>query len=241
VTVLLAAALAAGGVALLLTPPPAPGPSARASRPGRAAGGGLGGPAASLASAVLAGGALSLLVGGATGLLVGAAGAVGAALLLRGLARRDSRASPVDEQQVALAADLVAAVVEAGLPVPAAVAAVAAHLRGPTAQVLSGAARLLSVGAAPESALAALLADPASARVGRALLAALDGGASPVPMLEAAAAAQRDRARSTLVARSRAIGSKAALPVGLCFLPAFVLVAIVPVVVGGLSSVLARR
>lgn len=240
-TAVLAAALAAGGVALLLTPPLAPALPVRVRRPGRASAGGLGGPPAAVAAAVIAGGALSLLVGGTTGLLVGAGAAVGVALVLRGLARRDRRASPLDEQQVALAADLVAAVVEAGLPVPAAVAAVAAHLRGPTAQVLTGAARLLAVGAPAESALAGLLADPASARVGRALLAALDGGASPVPLLEAAAAAQRERARSTLVTRSRAIGSKAALPVGLCFLPAFVLVAIVPVVVGGLSTVLSGR
>ena len=61
---------------------------------------------------------------------------------------------------------------------------------------------------------------------------------SPVDVLQAAAEAERGRRRSHRVSRARAAGSLAALPLGLFFLPAFVLVAVVPVVVGSLATVL---
>jgi Flp pilus assembly protein TadB len=241
VSALVASVLAALGVVLLL-PPASPAPARRAAaRPSRAATVGLGGSSGALVAGVLGGAGVAVVVGGGAGAALGLAVAVGAVAAVRWLARRDARPAPMDEADVALASDLLAAVVEAGLPVSAALAAVAAQLPGPVGDALARAARLLSVGAAPASALAGLLADAASARLGRALLAALDGGASPVPLLDAAASAQRDRARSARVQRARGIGSKAALPVGLCFLPAFVLVAIVPVVVGGASAVLTGR
>jgi Flp pilus assembly protein TadB len=142
------------------------------------------------------------------------------------------------EHDVALAADLVVAVVEAGVPLPAAVQAVAAQLPGSAGAGLGAAARLLTVGAAPSAALSSLLAEPAAAPVARAVRAALESGASPVPLLEAAAGSQRERARSARLRRARGLGSRAALPLSLCFLPAFVLVAVVPVVLGGLSTVL---
>ena len=59
---------------------------------------------------------------------------------------------------------------------------------------------------------------------------------SPVHVLQAAAEAERGRRRSHRVSRARAAGSLAALPLGLFFLPAFVLVAVVPVVVGSLAT-----
>jgi tight adherence protein B len=58
-------------------------------------------------------------------------------------------------------------------------------------------------------------------------------------VLAAAADSERVRVRSTRVSRARTAGSLAALPVGLAFLPAFVLVAVVPIVVGSLSAMLA--
>jgi len=144
----------------------------------------------------------------------------------------------LDEHDVALAADLLVAVVEAGVPLPAAVQAVAGLLPGPVGASLRAAARLLTVGAAPSAALSSLLDQPAAAPVARAVRAALESGASPVPLLEAAAGSQRERARSARLRRARGLGSRAALPLSLCFLPAFVLVAVVPVVLGGLGAVL---
>jgi hypothetical protein len=51
-------------------------------------------------------------------------------------------------------------------------------------------------------------------------------------MLQRVAEDARDAARWDAQARARALGARAAAPLGLCFLPAFVLVGIVPVVAG---------
>jgi pilus assembly protein TadC len=156
----------------------------------------------------------------------------------RGRRPRDDR---VDAAEAALAAVLVVAAVDAGVAVPTALQAVADQVGGPVGARLDAAVRLLRVGADAAAALAPLRAESAAAPMARGLQAALESGASPVPLLEAAAAAQRDRARSALVRRARGLGSRAALPLSLCFLPAFVLVGVVPLVLGGLGTVLGGR
>jgi Flp pilus assembly protein TadB len=144
-----------------------------------------------------------------------------------------------DGADVALAADLVAAGLSAGVPLMGAARATGVAVGGPVGALLSEAAQRHAVGADPEAALAGLLEHPGTARLGRALLRATESGMSPVHVLQAAAAAERGRRRTDRVSRARAAGSLAALPLGLFFLPAFVLVAVVPVVVGALSTVLA--
>jgi hypothetical protein len=86
------------------------------------------------------------------------------------------------------------------------------------------------VGADPQSAWAGLLDDPASRPIGRAMLRSAARGVSPVPVLQRVALDARDSARWAAEARARSVGAKAAAPLGLCFLPAFVLVGIVPLV-----------
>jgi hypothetical protein len=53
--------------------------------------------------------------------------------------------------------------------------------------------------------------------------------------LERVARDARDGSRWEGEAKARAVGARAAAPLGLCFLPAFVLVAIVPIVVASFS------
>jgi hypothetical protein len=50
-------------------------------------------------------------------------------------------------------------------------------------------------------------------------------------VLERVAEDARDTARRAAEARARSLGARAAAPLGLCFLPAFVLVGVVPIVV----------
>ncbi|MGH8825880.1 MAG: type II secretion system F family protein, partial [Jiangellaceae bacterium] len=97
---------------------------------------------------------------------------------------------------------------------------------------LVAAAAAARVGADPSSAWVNLADDPALGTLARALAGAGTHGASPVAMLERVAADARDAARWEAQARARALGARAAAPLGLCFLPAFVLVGIVPVVAG---------
>ena len=185
-------------------------------------------------SGLLSGGAVASLIGDGTGVAAGVVTAVVVVVVLERVARR---ASPRDDRsearQSALAADLLASVVDAGVGLPTALAEVAAALPGPIGSALQDAHRLGAVGAAPSRALAGLVQSDRAARLGRSLLQAQETGMPPVPVLRAAAARQRDRSRSDALRRARGAGSRAALPVGLCFLPAFVLVGVVPVVVAG--------
>ncbi len=187
-------------------------------------------------SAVLLGAAVGLVVGGPAGALGALATAAGALVVPGRLAARSARPGALDAAEAALAGELMTACVEAGLPLTAALHQVSAAMPGPTGAALGRAAQTLAVGAEPTSALGPLLAQRSTARLARSLVRALTTGAAPGPVLAAASAGQRDQARSARVSRARGIGSKAALPVGLCFLPAFVLVAVVPVVVGGLGQ-----
>jgi Flp pilus assembly protein TadB len=150
----------------------------------------------------------------------------------------DRRGDPgTSGADVALAADLVVAGLAAGVPLMIAVRAAGEAIGGPIGAVLAEASHRHGVGADPTATLAGLTGAPATARLGRALLRASESGMSPVHVLQAAADGERGRRRTDRVSRARAAGSLAALPVGVFFLPAFVLVAVVPVVVGALSTV----
>jgi len=151
---------------------------------------------------------------------------------------RRSRTDAPRPRDVPLAADLVVAGLEAGVPLWVAVEAAGQAVGGTLGDMLVEVRRRQQVGADPSSATGLLRENEASARMGRALARAGASGASPVQVLAAAADAERGRLRSQAVSTARTAGSLAALPMGLLFLPAFVLVAVVPVVVGSLSSLL---
>lgn len=156
--------------------------------------------------------------------------------------RRSQGSTPTPlARDVPLAADLVVAALEAGMPLWAAVEAVGHAIGGDLGQMLVDVRRRQRSGADAQSSTALLAADPAVARVGRAIARAGSSGASPVHVLATAADSERSRLRSAAVAKARTAGSMAALPVGLLFLPAFVLVAVVPVVVGSVSLLLGSQ
>ncbi|HSJ60829.1 MAG TPA: type II secretion system F family protein, partial [Jiangellaceae bacterium] len=131
---------------------------------------------------------------------------------------------------VPLAAELLAAAVGSGAPPDRAAEVVGRTIGGPLGDGRSVAAAATRVGADPRSAWAGLLDDPASRPIGRAMLRSAARGVSPVPVLLRVALDARDSARWVAEARARSVGAKAAAPLGLCFLPAFVLVGIVPLV-----------
>ncbi len=235
------AALAAGAL---------PGPSPTAARLRRALGrspapprSGRAGPGAAttgvLSSAraralVAALGAVGVLavVGGFAGVVVAAF--VGVATWV-GLSRLEPPGLVRDRERavaaVPLTADLLAAALGAGCPPVVAVAAVAEAVGGPLGSALRTAAATARIGADPTRAWAAMAADPGLRPLARALAAATGRGTSPVPVLQRVADDARDTARRAAEARARSLGARAAAPLGLCFLPAFVLVGVVPIVV----------
>lgn len=175
---------------------------------------------------------------------VGVALAVVAVLLTpRALARLGSAKDRAQSVRIVAdlptAAGLMAACLRSGRAVPDAVRSVAAALGGPLGGLLDEVATGLDLGASPAAAWAPLTRHRATASIGRAFVRSLESGAPVSDAMDRLAEAARHAARAAAVERARAVGVQAALPLGLCFLPAFVAVGLVPVIVSALSSVIA--
>ncbi|MEU6525691.1 type II secretion system F family protein [Streptomyces sp. NPDC046924] len=182
------------------------------------------------------------LVGGLAGVLVGLACAVG---LWRWRLRRTAAEARVREREAAgaarqlpLAADLLAACIAAGAgPVPAA-QAVGEALGGPVGDALAQGAAEVRLGGEPGAAWRRLASVPGAAALARLLERADVSGlpmAAPVARLAAESRAQWAREAT---ARARRAAVMVTAPVGLCFLPAFIAVGVLPVVIGLAGGVL---
>ena len=184
----------------------------------------------------LAGIALALVLPFPLGAVAGAVAAVAGPRLVRRLEPRAVRAER--EQLLAdlpLVLDLLAACLAGGAPLAAAAAAVGEAVRGPAGRRLSAVSAALHVGSAPADAWHSLATggdgDPLLPAA-RALSRAADGGAPVAAAVARLAAEARADARGRGERAARQVGVRAVAPLGLCFLPAFVLLGIVPVVVG---------
>jgi type II secretion system (T2SS) protein F len=113
---------------------------------------------------------------------------------------------------------------------------VAAALPGPASRRLAEAVPRLRLGVDPAQVWAGLATDAALGPLGRALARAHRTGAPVVPAVERLSEELARAARAEVEDRARAVGVKAAVPLGLCLLPAFVLIGIVPVVAALLVS-----
>jgi Flp pilus assembly protein TadB len=183
------------------------------------------------ACAVLAGVVACWFVGGITGPAWGLGLGCVAWLALRRLqSTADVRAAAANTQAIPLVAELLSMAVAAGSPPVVATEVVAAALGGPIGQALRSAAVSARLGTDPANSWLTLAADPALRPLARALTRSMTRGTSPVSVLDRLAHDARDAARWAAETRARSLGARAAAPLGLCFLPAFVLVGIVPVV-----------
>jgi hypothetical protein len=179
-----------------------------------------------------------LMFGGAAGLLLGTVLVVAGPRLLARL-EHDDEAQEV-AARLPLALELLGACLAGGAVPAEAVRAVSVAVPGPCGARLAKVAAALAVGSAPAEAWCALGDDrgPAGAAA-RALARAADGGA-PVAaaVLRVAEQARRD-AGAVAERRARRAGVLAVGPLGLCFLPAFVLLGVVPAVMGLAAPLLA--
>lgn len=173
---------------------------------------------------------------GVLGLLIGAAVApVGYRLVVRlePASRRRERLAIAD--QLPLAVDLLAAAMAAGVPVRRAIEVVAAAVASPIGPQLEELARRLLVG--DVETLWRHHADGPLAPLARALLRAERHGIGVVSVLEDSARDLRAERQATRRESARRVGVRTAAPLGLCFLPAFFLVGIVPMLVGAFTSI----
>ncbi|WP_249713954.1 type II secretion system F family protein [Rhizomonospora bruguierae] len=187
----------------------------------------------------LAGIAAALLIGG----WIGAAGGV----IVAGLANRQlQRLEPAvaraerlrAEGDLPLAADLLAAALRSGAPTGRAVEAVAVALDGPLGVRLARVGRALRLGATADEAWAYLAPVAGAERIIRAAVRSSDSGAALAGALSRLADDLRAGRGAAAEARARRAAVLIVLPLGLCFLPAFVLAGLLPVIVAILGDVL---
>ncbi|WP_083983413.1 type II secretion system F family protein [Actinomadura hibisca] len=136
-----------------------------------------------------------------------------------------------------VAVDLLAACMRGGTPWSEAVDAVAEAVGGPLGEELRGVAVQIRLGVDPATAWLALADDPPLAPLARTAVRAAQTGAAPAPTLSRLAQDQRRTAGLAATARAHAAGIKAMAPLGLCFLPAFVLIGIVPAIAGFAATI----
>jgi Flp pilus assembly protein TadB len=173
--------------------------------------------------------ALPIVLGG--GLVLGAG--LGAAAFAGGrrLLRGGRRPAP-DPLRLASCWDLLGACLRGGLPVPVAVRAVAADVPAPADAALDGTAELLALGADPVSAWAPALAEPLTAELARGARRSARSGAALASVAENLATSVRAGADDLAEAKAQRAAVAVTGPLGLCFLPAFLCIGVVPVVIG---------
>lgn len=123
---------------------------------------------------------------------------------------------------------LLGGALAAGTPTDRALLVVGEAVGGPVGAMFSEKAAALALGADPEVLWSQWSATDEVASLGRALARA---HASGMPVAAVISRLADDAARDRLTEveqRARAVGVRAAIPLGVCFLPAFVLVGVVP-------------
>jgi pilus assembly protein TadC len=175
--------------------------------------------------------AVGLLLGGVTGVFAAVVVAVGGARLLRSRAPGELAAERAAlTRELPGACDLLAVCLAAGVPVGSALTAVGEALPAPLGSRLGSVAALYRLGAEPRRAWAESPAELAA--LGRVLVRAGESGAAVVPALRSLAADGRAAARASAEAAVQRAGVWVLAPLGLCFLPAFVCLGVVPLVLG---------
>ena len=120
-----------------------------------------------------------------------------------------------------------------------ALAAVSEAVPAPAGDELARVVAQLRLGAGAGQAWAPLLAVESTAPLARAVQRSSETGAPLAQALTRVADDLRARRRGELLAAARVAGVTAVLPLGLCFLPAFALLGVVPVVVSLVVEVVA--
>lgn len=235
----LAAALALAPARVTGTPARHRNTAAGGARPARRQLIGAGTNRALPAVAVVAVVVLAVLVGGWRGALLALPLAAGAGWLVSRQARTRAVDRPPDTRSVAFVVDLLAGVLAAGSPPELAIERVAAAVTEHggasvrhAVEPLSRVGRLLQLGSDPAVAWAALQPEPGYGPVADSGRRCAASGARLAQALAAAATELRAGRRAEALARAERVGVWSLLPLGLCFLPAFVCLGVLPVVVG---------
>lgn len=157
-------------------------------------------------------------------------------VLNQGVSRTFDTAKPPKTRSVSsaaqapLVADLLSAAIEAGLPVSTATEVVHSAVTGAIADEVGIVVRAYAMGAGVDEAWRRLEPDSVLAPISHAVIRSYDSGAAVSPALRACAIDMRreHRARAEIAARSA--GVRAIGPLTACFLPAFLLLGVLPLI-----------
>ncbi|HWJ81804.1 MAG TPA: type II secretion system F family protein [Nocardioides sp.] len=132
---------------------------------------------------------------------------------------------------------LLGAALRAGAAPAGAVDLACRALPGAAADRLRPVVARLELGGDPVAVWDGLAADPALAPLGRTMARTHRTGAPVVAAVDRLGEDLARRARADVEDRARAVGVRAAVPLGVCLLPAFLLLGIVPLVAGLVGAI----
>jgi Flp pilus assembly protein TadB len=185
---------------------------------------------------ICSGAAVGMGIGGLPAAVAGVAcGALVSWLIARLEAPSVRRRRESIERNLPVAVELLAACALAGHPIETSVDVVASAVGGPLGELLSGHGARVRLGADPVVEWRRMRADLQLAPLARAMLRSLESGAPLADSLDRLADDTRRARAAALQQRARTVGVRAAGPLGFCFLPAFMLVGVVPTVAGGFA------
>lgn len=189
--------------------------------------------------ALLAGAGAAVVLGGPLALPIGAGAAAGvwvAAGRLEPPARRRRREEV--RRDLPHVVTLLAAALRSGLAPPDAITLVCRALPGAAADRLVPVASRLHLGGDASAIWTSLGSDPELGPLGRTLGRAHRSGAPVVGAVERLGVELARRGRAEVEDRARAVGVRAAVPLGLCLLPSFLLLGIVPLAVSLAATII---
>ncbi|TQK68297.1 MULTISPECIES: type II secretion system F family protein [unclassified Nocardioides] len=182
--------------------------------------------------ALLAGGGAAVVLGGPLALPAGIVAGVVVAMTAGRLEPRTVRRRREEvRRDLPHVVTLLAAALRSGQAPVEAIELVCRALPGAASERLAPVAARLRLGGDAEAIWGRLADDPDLAPLGRALGRAHRTGSPVVAAVEGLAAELGVRARAEVEDRARAVGVRAAVPLGVCLLPSFLLLGIVPLAV----------
>jgi pilus assembly protein TadC len=184
----------------------------------------------------------AIAIGGPIGVVTGVVLGVLARLVLPRFESASARRNRLArERQLPLFIDLLAACLSAGIVTDEALLAAAAAVGEPLAKIVETAVTSIRWGADPVATWRSVEAIDGLHEVAGALVRSVESGSPLAELLPQLARDARDARRTRMEARTRTAGVRLMAPLGLMFLPAFVLLGVVPVVASWASVLLGMR
>lgn len=140
------------------------------------------------------------------------------------------------DYQLPTALDTLTAALEAGAPMKEGIGAVGQALGDPIGAELTRAARALELGASPRQAWEG--AHPSMRPLAEAMTRSADSGAPLAVVLSGASSDARRTHRVAVEVAARSAGVRAVAPLAVCFLPAFFLMGVAPIIASFVEQLL---